>query len=86
MGNCTYELPTWLLKMVLLMVGLLPALAHAEGSKAITPGTGDRGAADGVNNYIGYLQHDDGSNSGNFLKPEATATSLERLLCVPGAR
>ncbi|WP_162549919.1 T9SS type A sorting domain-containing protein [Hymenobacter nivis] len=67
------------LKTALLLAGLLPALAYAEGSKDITPGTGNRGTATGVNNYIGYLQHDDGANSGNFLKPNATVASLERL-------
>ena len=77
MKNCTYLLSKWVLKMALLAAGLLPALAHAEGSKDITPGTGSRGIPNGVNNYIGYLQHDDGNNSGKFLKPDAT--SLERL-------
>lgn len=49
-------------------------LAHAEGSKNLTPGTGTRGTATGTNNYIGYLQHNDGpvdaanSNSRYFLK------------------
>ncbi len=57
----------------------LPASVLAEGSKNLTPGTGARGTAAGVNNFVGYLQHDDGGNSGNFLKPAATAASLERL-------
>ncbi|HEX8329050.1 MAG TPA: hypothetical protein VF629_16060 [Hymenobacter sp.] len=52
-------------------------LAHAEGSKNLTPGTGNRGTATGVNSFVGCLQHDDGGNSGEFLKPEAS--TLERL-------
>lgn len=53
--------------------------AQAEGSKNLTPGTGTRGTATGANNYIGYLQHNDGtvsdanSNSRYFLKEGAPA-------------
>ncbi|QJX46348.1 T9SS type A sorting domain-containing protein [Hymenobacter taeanensis] len=53
--------------------------AWAEGSKNLTPGIGTRGTATGKNNYIGYLQHNDGgvtdpnSNSKYFLKEGAPA-------------
>ena len=77
MQNYTYGITVRSLKTALLLAGLLPALAHAEGSKDITPGTGNRGTATGVNNYIGYLQRHDGANSGNFLKLNATAASPE---------
>jgi hypothetical protein len=59
------------------------SLARAEGSKNLTSGTGTRGTATGANNYIGYLQHDDGGNSRaftgspGFLKPDSDP--LERL-------
>jgi Secretion system C-terminal sorting domain len=55
------------------------AEAYAEGSKNLTPGTGNRGTATGVNNFVGYLQHNDGavtsptSNSKYFLKEGAPA-------------
>lgn len=45
-------------------------LAFAEGSKNVTPSSS--GNANGENTFIGYLQHDDGTNSGNFFKPEAS--------------
>ena len=45
--------------------------ASAEGSKNLTPA--NTGVANGVNQFIGYLQHDDGGNSGAFLKPGAAA-------------
>lgn len=53
--------------------------AYAEGSKNLTPGTGNRGTATGSNNFVGYLQHNDGlptsltSNSKFFLKENAPA-------------
>lgn len=62
---------------------MVSLLARAEGSKNLTPGTGTRGTATGANNYIGYLQHDDGGNSQisaatkGFLKPDSDP--LERL-------
>ena len=74
---------------VLLATALTPPLAQAEGSKNLTPGTGTRGTATGANNYIGYLQHDDGGNSristatNGFLKPGSDP--LERLYIHLGA-
>lgn len=46
---------------------------QAEGSKNLTPGTGNRGIATSSNNYVGYLQHDDGANSNDFLKANSPA-------------
>ncbi|WP_310395423.1 T9SS type A sorting domain-containing protein [Hymenobacter sp.] len=74
---------TKLLPAVLLAVSVFSPLVRAEGSKNITPGTAPRGTATAVNNFIGYLQHDDGANSRafsgspGFLKPNSNA--LERL-------
>ena len=44
---------------------------HAEGSRDVTPARS--GAATGNNQFIGYLQHDDGNNSDLFMKPGASA-------------
>ncbi|SFQ51458.1 T9SS type A sorting domain-containing protein [Hymenobacter arizonensis] len=66
-----------------LAANLASPQAHAEGSKNLTPGTGTRGTATGANNFVGYLQHDDGGNSQisssskGFLKPDSDL--LERL-------
>jgi len=72
-----------LIAAFLLALFMASPLARAEGSKNLTPGTGTRGTATGANNYIGYLQHDDGGNSRisttttGFLKPNSDP--LERL-------
>ncbi|RPD49697.1 T9SS C-terminal target domain-containing protein [Hymenobacter sediminis] len=63
------------------------AASRAEGSKNLTPGTGTRGTATGVNNYIGYLQHNDrGSqdNSAQFLKKGSPATERMYVRMKPG--
>ena len=68
---------------LLLAANLVPMHAFAEGSKNLTPGTVPRGTAAGANNFVGYLQHDDGGNSKaftgstGFLKP--SSDPLERL-------
>ena len=59
------------------ILSILGNVAWAEGSKNLTPGTNPTAAANGQNDYIGYLQHGDGLNSNNFLLPNAT--DLERL-------
>jgi len=42
----------------------------AEGSKNLTPA--NTGSQNGTNTFVGYLQTDDGGNSDNFLKSDAT--------------
>ncbi|MGB3616825.1 MAG: hypothetical protein WBA12_01805, partial [Catalinimonas sp.] len=49
---------------------LLSGALFAEGSKNLTPT--NSGSANGTNQFIGYLQHDDAANSNNFLKPNAS--------------
>ncbi|UYZ62684.1 T9SS type A sorting domain-containing protein [Hymenobacter weizhouensis] len=78
----THSLWQRLATTVVVAAGLTTAV-HAEGSKNLTPGTGGaggRGTATGVNNYIGYLQHDDNNvntgsqdNSRQFLKQGSPA-------------
>ncbi|MCA8832033.1 T9SS type A sorting domain-containing protein [Hymenobacter pini] len=76
--------PAWLqclirYTLVCAVLSLRAWQAQAEGSKNLTPGTGNRGTATGTNNFVGYLQHDDGaptsatSNSRYFLKEGAPA-------------
>ncbi|WKN46314.1 T9SS type A sorting domain-containing protein [Tunicatimonas pelagia] len=54
-----------------LLVHML-AYVYAEGSKNLTPN--NTGSTSGSNQFIGYLQHDDGDNSGDFFKPGASDT------------
>jgi hypothetical protein len=49
---------------------LPPFFLYAEGSKNLTPS--QTGAANAANTFVGYLQHDDGANSEDFMKPGAT--------------
>lgn len=82
------------LRQSLRIVGAAAALgfvgaagAQAEGSKNLTPGTGTRGTATGVNNYIGYLQHDDNGsqrNSAQFLKKNSPAEQRMYVRMKPG--
>ncbi|RSK46249.1 T9SS type A sorting domain-containing protein [Hymenobacter perfusus] len=80
----TLHFPVWLRRSArpFLLLAALAAIApeaRAEGSKNLTPGTGTRGTATGANNFVGYLQHNDGdvasatSNSRYFLKEGAPA-------------
>ncbi|WP_139925466.1 T9SS type A sorting domain-containing protein [Hymenobacter sp. DG01] len=85
---------TEFLRQSLRLLGLTTALtvmsagaARAEGSKNLTPGTGNRGTATGVNNYIGYLQHNDNgsqANSAQFLKKGSPATERMYIHMEPG--
>ncbi|MBC6610909.1 T9SS type A sorting domain-containing protein [Hymenobacter sp. BT507] len=47
--------------------------AKAEGSKNLTPGTAARTAANTANDYVGYLQQNDGSNTREFLNEGSPA-------------
>gem|GEM_PF-1656897 len=46
----------------------------AEGSRNLTPdSTASYPAGTASNNWVGFLQHDDGANSGSFLKPSTAS-------------
>ncbi len=66
------------MKNFLVLITLLFGISNylfSEGSKDLTPSA--TGTANGSNTFIGYLQTDDGGNSGDFLK--STATDDEKL-------
>jgi len=64
-----------------------PTSTQAEGSKNLTPGTSTRGTATGVNNFVGYLQHNDNEaqiNSNQFLKKDSPANQRMYIRMKPG--
>lgn len=83
MKKITFTKSLSVVACLLVAANLAPTHAFAEGSKNLTPGTAPRGTAAGANNFVGYLQHDDGGNSKafptstGFLKPGSNP--LERL-------
>ena len=50
---------------IVFFVSLLPVFALAEGGKNLTPS--NTGPANGVNQFVGYLQNGDANNSLSFL-------------------
>ena len=70
---------------LLISIAFSASRGFAEGSANLTPNSSG-GSPNGSNDFIGYLQHDDGGNSGSFLKPanygtysSQTYDPLERL-------
>jgi hypothetical protein len=59
----------------MLLLGASVDSVWAEGSKNLTPA--NTGTANGVNQFVGYLNHDDGNRSNLFL--QAGAPDAERL-------
>ncbi|NVO83485.1 T9SS type A sorting domain-containing protein [Hymenobacter terrestris] len=78
--------PTLRTGLLLLGCGLTGLTsAKAEGSKNLTPGTANPVApANGPNDRVGFLQHNDGANSNNFLLPAASANERMYVRMQPG--
>ena len=64
-------------------LGLAWQTSLAEGSKNLTPYK-NGGNASGTNDYVGYLQHDAGTNSNDFLKPGAPDNEKMYVIVKPG--
>ena len=69
--------------LILLFFSLFVTQVFAEGSRDLTPGTAG-GPNNGVNDQVGYLQHDDGANSGDFLRPGASDPYRMYIRILPG--
>ncbi|WP_147320816.1 hypothetical protein [Hymenobacter lapidiphilus] len=72
--------------LLLLSCGLTGLTSvKAEGSKNLTPGTANPVApVTGPNDRVGFLQHNDGANSNNFLLPAASIDERMYVRMQPG--